>query len=188
MSAPSVSVPQIIFSRPFCASCSTKMRYFGNRPAVAQTNVVAQPAFHVFPVMAVEFQQLKVRGERSLSLSQADAQVHQSLSYLRRGALRKMHQVDPARDSSQATLPAFPEGRLRIFKTKRHRTAVRLLRTVMHSNCPRPCQPRVRSFSKNSVKLQRRGHQKKARFRKREQRDLRDVVALRHRSNSKTRP
>src|SRR5256885_10857047 len=33
MPTPSVSVPQIILSNPFCANCSTSTRYFGSRPA-----------------------------------------------------------------------------------------------------------------------------------------------------------
>ena len=47
---PSVSVPQMTFSSPCCASCSTSSRYFGQQSGVMDADAEAEKATHVLAV------------------------------------------------------------------------------------------------------------------------------------------
>ena len=51
---PSVSVPLTIARRPFCASFSTRSRYFGQEARVVQPDAVREEALHLLAVGRVE--------------------------------------------------------------------------------------------------------------------------------------
>ena len=173
MPTPSVSVPQMTLSSPFCASCSTSTRYFGSRPAWCRPMPCLQPLADLRAVRAREPEARDRRRDRVLLLARADVEAREVLRAVRRVRLREVDDVDGRLALRRRASRACARAGSRSRRTR----AAPAARPTSRSTVGRPLQRGQLLLEERRV-AERRRHQQEARLRQREQRHLPGDAAL----------
>ena len=111
MPTPSVSVPQMTLSRPSCASCSTRRRYFGSMPAWCTPMPCRTSRESVRPKPGPEAEAADALGDRLALLARRDLDGHEALGALEGGRLREVDDVDRCAVLLEQLLDGLVEGR-----------------------------------------------------------------------------
>ena len=120
MPTPRVSVPQMTFSSPAWASCSTSRRYFGSIPAWCTPIPCRTSRESVLPKPAVNRKPPMQRGDRVLLGPGAHVDRHQRLGPLERGRLGEVDDVDRRLVGGEQLLERLVQRRQRVRVRQRH--------------------------------------------------------------------
>ena len=159
MPAPSVSVPQITFRSPRCASCSTSTRYLGRRPAWCSPMPCRSHLRISAPYGLLNSKSAITRGDLGLLLAGADLQAGEVLRAARRVSLGEVDDVGGRLASPPQVSRACARGGSR--RTRTPAAPGRSPDFTVTVGRPFSC---VRASSKNAGVAQRGGHQQEARL------------------------